>query len=76
MAKLSDLRPGDHVTSGLMSATFISQVQHPIQPAFQLVTWVLADTSISLDCLWPSQDVGEVVPGDNMLNLRLALLGG
>ena len=66
MSRVEELRPGDLVTNGGMSAVFIARCQHPLWPHLALVIWRLigGPEEWSHDALDLRQDVGEVQPGD------------
>jgi hypothetical protein len=58
--KVRDLVPGDKVTNGSVTATFVQQAEHPIWTHLRLVIWRMPDGSWSHDALDPMQVVGEV----------------
>jgi hypothetical protein len=60
VARVTDLRHGDLVTNGGMSAVHITHIEHPAWPVLQLVVWRLQDGTLSLDALSPDQEVGDV----------------
>lgn len=78
--KIYNLTPGDRVTIGTITATFIAQTQHPLWTNLQLVTWWLPEEERwSHDALAINQDVGEVTPStpeDRKRRLREALTPG
>lgn len=60
MSTVRELAPGGVIdVPGMSSATFISSIDHPIYRGMRLVTWRMADGSLSLDALSPFQYVGE-----------------
>ena len=67
MSTVEELRPGDLVTNGGMSAVFIARTYHPLFAGFQLVIWrVLGQPEPwSHDALYLNQDVGEIVQPDD-----------
>jgi hypothetical protein len=63
MARVFDLQPGDVVSLGEETATFIASEQHPKYTDLRLVIWKLhRDNSWSLDALRADQEVGSVLP--------------
>jgi hypothetical protein len=66
MATVSALTPGDLVTSGPMSAVFITRTVHPDYPTLMLVVWRLthaaAGNAWSFDALDPRQEIGQITP--------------
>lgn len=76
--KVRDLHPGDIVTSGGSTATYVHQTDHPYWPLLRLVIWRMPDGSVSLDALSSEQEVGDVAPqtrSKRAASLRAALLG-
>jgi hypothetical protein len=58
-----------------MSGTFIASCDHPLFDGFTLVIWKMEDGTWSHDALLATQEVGEVVPGeDRVANLQQAFL--
>jgi hypothetical protein len=89
MSAVRELLPGDLVTNGPMSATFIAATQHPIWPDLALVIWRMLGDELSVDergwvmspwshdALAWDQHVGEAAAAtreDRMRRLRKALL--
>ncbi len=79
VSTVAELRPGDLVSNGGMSAVFVARAQHPLFAGFQLVIWRLlgGPEKWSHDALYLSQDVGEVQPGgadERVRRLRESLL--
>jgi hypothetical protein len=60
VATVQELLPGDLVTHGLQSATFIASGRHPKYTGLALVIWKLNDGTWSTDALYWHQYVGEV----------------
>lgn len=78
MTRVDRLIPGDLVTNGGMSATYVQQTVHPIWPRLRLVIWRTDNGQWSLDALAAAQDVGEVptaLDSERQERLRKALLG-
>lgn len=68
MSIVIELRPGDVIQQAGVTATYISQVVHPLWPDLQLVTWFMSPAldgpygPWSFDALSPAQEIGFVVP--------------
>lgn len=77
MAKVSDLKPGDLVSSGDTTALYVTRCWHPLYPRLAMVIWRLGDRW-SFDALELRQEVGDVVSstaGEREQRLRAVLLG-
>jgi len=78
VATVMQLVPGDLVTSGRKTATFVTRTIHPDDPRLMLVVWQLSDASWSFDKLHPDQQVGQITPStirQRTNRLRVALTG-
>lgn len=76
---VAELAPGDRVTLGGMSATYVQQAPHPLWPHLRLVLWHMDDGSWSHDALAAAQEVGDLVPSgyeSRMARLSAVFLGG